>query len=65
MCGAGGVGTTFHYTAQYLRKNPRGGGWACGSYTGLRRHLCRLCENCGYGWPEACADASGDVACHG
>jgi len=24
-------------------------------------HLCRVCTVCGYGWPEACADASGDA----
>ena len=23
-------------------------------------HLCRICKNCGYGWPEACADSGDD-----
>jgi len=23
-------------------------------------HLCRVCKNCGYGWPEACADGGTD-----
>lgn len=26
----------------------------------LREHLCRVCQRCGYGWPEACADGGDD-----
>lgn len=25
-----------------------------------KEHLCRICQNCGYGWVEACADSKGE-----
>lgn len=31
------------------------------SEIGEGEHLCRVCQNCGYGWVEACADSEGET----
>jgi hypothetical protein len=28
-------------------------------YAPYGEHQCRVCPNCGYGWPESCADSGG------
>lgn len=49
-CDAGTIETTYHLTnIECFYSRPEADG----------EHLCRICRNCGYKWPEACAD-SGD-----
>lgn len=61
-CGLRGVGTNWHMSLPYPVENPRGDRWTCWKYPPRCEHLCRLCNNCGYGWIEAVVEANADPA---
>jgi hypothetical protein len=53
--------TIYHYAGGVLApKLPGGVNPPCRWASPNDEHLCRVCKNCGYGWPEACADGSDD-----
>lgn len=51
-CGEDGATTTFHDGPE-MKESPRGTRWHCERFSLAGEHLCRLCVNCGYNWPEA------------
>jgi hypothetical protein len=59
-CKAGAVPTVWHPGPVWQEKTSRGTEWLCQYAREIRppaqrQHLCRLCGNCGFNWPEALA----------
>src|SRR5260370_24122332 len=61
-CKAGTYVLTIYHVWGGVRAPELPGGVAppCRKANPCCEHQCRVCENCGYGWPEACADSSDD-----
>lgn len=64
-CGADCVKTEYHWAGgvwapkkTFDRESPCKGIQTLSEIGGGSEHLCRVCLNCGHGWPEACIDAS-------
>jgi hypothetical protein len=59
-CGTSYLKTVFHsYGGQPEPKMHDGRKPPCEFYD-INDHQCRICPNCGYGFPEACADVQDD-----
>lgn len=61
MCGDADVSVNYHLLQRFqaLRQaGPRGEPWPCEFVSGIRKHMCRVCATCGYGWCEATLEGS-------
>lgn len=64
-CGLPGAMTEWHWAAPHApgemagRLPPCAGHDELAVLDGAGEHLCRVCLNCGYGWPEACLRRDG------